>query len=149
MLLPLDDNIIKKGFCCGVDEVSVDSAHRIRLTKSITTVLKEHKVQQLWEYPDLSGHRMNLCPPQHRSTYIKLVTSNFPDSMDFEIAHRKFICAGRPISIDAQGRILIIPVCRRYLIVKATDIVVVVGVGWWYEVWREKDWVSMGGSNEK
>lgn len=147
MLLPFDDNIIKKGFCCGVDEVSVDSGHRIRLTKSITKILTKHKVHKLWEYPDPSGPRMILCPPQHRSTYIELVTSNLPDSMDAEIADRKFIFAGQPVSFDAQGRILIIPVCRRYLKVKATDVVVIIGVGWWYEVWREKDWAAGSGNN--
>ena len=148
MLLPVHCDNIEKGFCCGIYEVSVDSGPRIRLRKVTIDLLKKHKVKQLWQYADPTGPRMILCPPQYRSTYVETAKQHLPKSIDAEIALRKFIFSGELVSLDSQGRIPITPTCQRHLKVKATETVFIVGMGLWYEVWCEKDWLSSGGDNE-
>jgi len=103
MLPPVNNNNLEKGFCCGICEVSVDSGPRIRLKKGTVELLKKHKVQQLWQYADPTGHRIVLCPPQYRSTYIEVAKQHLLQSMDAEIALRKFIFSGEMVSLDRQG----------------------------------------------
>lgn len=142
MLSSLDDSIFKDGFYWGQYEVSVDTGPRVRLNKPIVDMLKKRKVRQLWEYPDPSGPRIILCPPHHQLTYIELAKQHLSQSPDFEKAVRKFIFAGTLVSIDNQGRILITRACRKHLKIEATDSMVIIGTGLWYELWREDDWAK-------
>lgn len=140
MLLPRNDGNSKKWFCDGVHPASIDRGYRIRLPKEIIEALAKHKVQKLWEYPDPTGPRLILCPPQCQSIYLETAEKHLPASMNAEIAYREFIYGGQLVSFGVQGRILIKQAFRGHFIVKATDDIVVVGLGWFYEVWRERDW---------
>jgi DNA-binding transcriptional regulator/RsmH inhibitor MraZ len=142
MLPLLDDENLKTGFCVGIHPASVDRGHRITLPKAIIEVLEEHKVKKLWEYPDPRGRRLILCPPQYRSAYLKIARQHLPASMDNEMACRKFIHSGWPIPLRTHGRILIVHAFRGHLLVKATDDLVIFGLGGWYEIWREQEWIS-------
>jgi hypothetical protein len=57
-MLPLNDDILKSGFCWSEYEVTVDVGPRIRLPRSIIKVLKDHGVNELWRFPDPTGPRM-------------------------------------------------------------------------------------------
>ena len=97
-----------------------------------------NKYRQLWQYPDPTGPRVILCPSQFRSIYIELAKKHLPESMDPEIALRKFISSGEPICIDSQGRIPILSVCQEQFKVEGTD---------WFEIWHEKDWQVNDGNS--
>jgi len=142
MLPPINDHILKNGFCAGVHYASVDRGHRIKLPKVMSEVLEEHGVKELWEYPDPRGRRLILCPPQYRSAYLKIARQHLPASMDNEMACRKFIHSGQPVPVRTHGRILILQAFRRHLLVKPTDELVIFGLGGWYEVWPEQEWTS-------
>jgi len=142
-MLPLcNEDILREGFCVGVHYASVDRGYRIRLCKAIIEVMRQHKVQQLWEFPDPTGPRLILCPPQFRNAYVEIAKQNLSAALETEVAYRKFIYAGQPVSFGAQGRILIKQAFRGHLKVKATDDVVLFGTGGWYELWPEKDWTD-------
>ena len=132
------------GICVGIHPASVDRGHRIMLPKAISEVLEEHEVEELWEYPDPRGRRLVLCPPQHRSAYLKVARRHLPASMDYEMACRKFIHSGRPVPVRSHGRILILQPFRGHLLVKPADELVIFGLGGWYEVWPEQEWISKG-----
>jgi DNA-binding transcriptional regulator/RsmH inhibitor MraZ len=145
MIQPENNSNYDNGFCYGTYPVSVDSGPRIRLKKGTVLLLQKNKVKQLWQYPDPTGPRFILCPLQFRSTYIETAKQNLPKSMDPEIALRKYIFSGQPVCIDSQGRIPILAACQEQLKVKGTDVVFVVGLGQWFEIWLEKDWVAGSG----
>jgi DNA-binding transcriptional regulator/RsmH inhibitor MraZ len=148
-MLPPDNNKnLEIGFCCGTYEASVDSGPRIRFKKATVKLFKKHKVRQLWQYADPTGNRVILCPPQYRSIYIQTAKPHLPKSMDAEIALRKFIFSGEPVPLSSQGRISILATCQQHLKVKAAETVFIVGMGFWYEVWRYKDWIMSGTNNE-
>jgi hypothetical protein len=51
MLLSLDDDILRDGFCWGLYyEVTMDTRPRMRLPRSIIKVFQQHKVQKAWLY---------------------------------------------------------------------------------------------------
>ena len=145
MIQPENTNNYENGFCYGTYPVSVDSGPRIRLKKSTVKLLRKHKVRELWQYPDPTGPRVVLCPPQFRAIYIEQAKQHLPKSMDTEIALRKYIFSGQPVCIDSQGRIPILAACQEPLKVKGTDVVFIVGLGQWFEIWLEKDWVTESG----
>lgn len=140
MLLPLNGDIFESGFCWGEFEVTLDAGPRIRLPRAVIKVLKEHKVRQLWRFPDPTGPRMIICPGQNRQNYIEVAKQNFPASMEAGEAYRKFICTSKPVTLSDHGKVSITSVCNRHLKVTAGQRVVLVGVGPWYEVWRQDDW---------
>jgi hypothetical protein len=43
-MLPLDDDILRDGFCWGLCEITVDRGPRIRLPKAVIKIMKQHKV---------------------------------------------------------------------------------------------------------
>lgn len=147
MIQPENNKDFEKGFCCGTYQISIDSGHRVRLKKSTVKLLLKHKVDQLWQYPDPTGPRVILCPSQFRSIYIELAKKHLPESMDPEIALRKFISSGEPICIDSQGRIPILSVCQEQFKVEGTDVVIIVGMAFWFEIWHEKDWQVNDGNS--
>ena len=139
MLLPLNDDIIKKGFCWGEYEVTVDTGPRIRLNRPIIRGFKGHKVKKIWRYLDPTGPRMIICPAQHREIYIKAAMQNFPSVMGVEEAYRKFICTGEPVLLKDHGRISITEIFNQHIKITSGQQVVILGVGLWYEVWKRND----------
>ncbi len=149
MLLPFDDKVLNKGFCWGVYESTVDVGPRIRLSRAIVKVLKRHKVSELWRYPDPTGRRIIICPSRSRLTYIKAAKQNLPSSMELEQAYRKFICSGEPIPFKEHGKVSITTGCNENLRITVGQQVVIVGVGFWYEVCRLDDWTNSLNSQVK
>jgi DNA-binding transcriptional regulator/RsmH inhibitor MraZ len=144
MSLPIDEKLFAEGYCVGEYEITVDVGPRVRLPRAVLRVLKEHKVRQLWRFPDPSGPRMILCPAQDRLTYIEVAKQNFPASMEAAEAYRKYICTGRPMPLSNSGNLSITSAYNRYLKITAGQRVVLVGVGLWYELWHEDDWAAEG-----
>jgi DNA-binding transcriptional regulator/RsmH inhibitor MraZ len=149
MPLPLDDKSVEKGYCLGEYEVTVDVGPRIRLPRPILKVLKDHKVLEVWRYPDPTGQRMVICPAQNRLTYIKLAKQHLPESIEPDEANRRFICTGEPVNLSDHGQVSITLACNRNLNIVAGQQVVIIGVGHWYEVWRQDDWLGIGKSDIK
>jgi len=139
-MLPLNDDILKSGFFWREFEVTVDVGPRIRLPRFVIKILKDHKVKELWCFVDPTGPRMIICPSQNRQTYIKVAEQNFPALMEAEEAFRKFICTGKQVTLSNQGQVSIPSVCNRYLKIEAGQEIVLIGVGNWYELWRQDDW---------
>lgn len=134
MFLSIDDNIIKKGFCFGRFEATIDATSRLRLNNSIVSVLQEHNISSLWRYADPTGKRFILCPPKHRPTYLKLAQKHLSESMESEEALRLFIFSGTEAYIDAQGRISILKCCLKNAEINPPQRVVILGVSLWFEV---------------
>lgn len=140
MLLSLDDDIVRDGFCWGLYEITADKGPRIRLPATVIRVLQEHKVTQLCLFPDPTAPRLIICPEQNRRTYIKAVKQNLPASIESDEGYRKFICAGEAIPFRGHGRISIAAKFNREFKVVAGHQVVILGTGLWYELWRQDDW---------
>ena len=134
MLTSFNDNIIKKGFCFGRFEATIDATSRLRLNNTIVTVLQEHNIFSLWRYPDPTGKRFILCPPKHRTIFLKLAQKCLPNSMENEKALRLFLFSGTEATIDAQGRISILKCCLNNAEINPPQRIVILGVGLWFEV---------------
>ncbi len=143
MLLPIDDNSLENGFCCGEYDVTVDDGPHIRLARSIVATLKENKVAKLWRFQDPTGNRMIICPGLNRKAYLKLAKQHLPESMKTAEAERKFLCTGAPIVLRSHGKVPIPSSCRNRLRIAAGQQAVIVGVGAWYEVWRQDEWSNI------
>jgi DNA-binding transcriptional regulator/RsmH inhibitor MraZ len=138
--LSSDENI-SHGFCWGRYETAIDTESRIRLNKGIVLVLKEQKVTQLWRFPDPTGIRLILCPPENRLTYVKTAKENFPKSEKLEVAFRKYISPGEPATFDGQGRLILTSACIEHLKIDKNRQMLILGVGLWYEVWHYDRWI--------
>jgi hypothetical protein len=62
--------------------------------------------------------------------------------MDSGEAYRKFVCAGMPVTFAEHGKVSIISAFKRYFDVEAGQQVVLIGVGPWYELWCQDDWLN-------
>ena len=142
MFLPINDAIVTDGFCWGLYEATVDAGPRIRLPRAIIRILKQRKVEQLWLYPDPTGPRLIICPGQSRPAYMEAAQENLPKSLEPGEAYRKFICAGECIAFRDHGRVSITAQFNREFKAEAGEQVVIVGVGLWYELWRQDDWLG-------
>jgi len=140
MLPPKNDDNLTNGFCWSFYEVTVDKGPRIRLPAAIIKVLQVHKVTQLWLFSDPTGPRLIICPEQNRPTYVKLAKQNLPASMEFGEAYRHFICTAEAILFKGHGRISIAAKLNREFKAEVGRQVVIVGLGLWYELWRQDDW---------
>ena len=139
--LPTDNG--QNGFCWGAYITTVAGEPRLRLNKPIIHILKHHKVRSLWLFSDPTGPRVIICPESKRKTYIELAKRNLPREIDYEVAFRKFICNRQQVFIDQQDRIAFSYTWTDYLNVKPGKCVIFLGVGWWYEVWKEDDYTNM------
>lgn len=147
-MLPQEpQDILEGGFCCQTREVTVDTGPRIRLPQAMVRTLQHNAVTELWIYPDPTGPRLILCPAQYRERYITVARANLPGTMSLEEAFRRFICTGEQVSLRHHGRISIAPRYPTDFTVAVGEQVVIVGTGRWYELWREDDWLSMGGGS--
>lgn len=142
MLLPLDDNIFKKGFCKGYYEVTIDHGPRIRLPVAIVSTFEEHKVKEILLFLDPSGHRLILCPDKYYDIYIRHAKKHFPATIEAGKAYRKFICSGESIPFRHHGKVSIKTKFNRNLNILQWKTVIIIGVGSWYEIWKEDDWES-------
>jgi DNA-binding transcriptional regulator/RsmH inhibitor MraZ len=140
MDVPLDDDAFQKGFCWGLDEITVDQGPRIRLPAAVVRTLAQHKVKGLWLYPDPTGPGLIICPDPSREQYIKLAKRHLPSSMKPADAYRTFVCAGESVRFRNHGRISITTAFHQRLKVARGEQVVIIGTGLWYEVWRQEDW---------
>ncbi len=145
MSLPIDDNLFEDGDYVGEYEVTVDGGPRIRLPRAVIRLLKGRGVNKLWLFADPTGPRMIICPEPNRKTYIKMAKQSFPASMEATEAYRKYICTGRPMPLSNSGNLSITSAYNRSLKIMAGQRVVLVGVGPWYELWRQDDWFNDNG----
>ncbi len=127
------DDVVKSGFCWGEYPARIDDTGRLRLPKAIVDLLAEHGISRLWRCPDPRVKRFVLSPPDHRATFINAVMGRCSDSEDSERAWR-LICSGTDAAIDSQGRITIPKACLEHAEIEPPQQVVVLGVGFSYEV---------------
>lgn len=140
-MLPLiDDDILKTGFCWGQYQLRIDDTCRLRLCKEIVTLLAEHKMSRLWRYPDPESERFVLCPTEQRQKFIDIASYRLKDAPDAESRFR-LLSSGTDAAIDCQGRIRIQKACLERAHIEPPQQVIVLGVGFWYEVtaWRLKN----------
>ena len=142
MALPLDDRMFEEGYCIGIYEATVDQGPRIRLPRPVVKVLQERKVHELWRFPDPSGRRMILCPSEHRKCYIQRIKEEFSEVEDPGLAYRRYLCSGTPIAMKNHGRVSIVSAVRNHMLVEAGEVVVILGAGYWYELWKQDDWLN-------
>jgi DNA-binding transcriptional regulator/RsmH inhibitor MraZ len=142
MDLPLDNDNLPDGFYWGIHEVTVDEGPRIRLPAAIVRTLSEHRVRELWLYPDPAGPGLIICPDPSRAQYIKLAKRHLPSSMKPADAYRKFICTGERVELRDHGRLSLTTAFHPRLRVARGEQVVILGTGLWYEVWRQDDWLA-------
>jgi DNA-binding transcriptional regulator/RsmH inhibitor MraZ len=147
MLLPLDDNIFKKGFCKGNFEVTIDHGPRFWLPAAMVGTVEEHKVAEILLFPDPSGRRLILCPDKYRDIYVEHVKKLFPAGIEAGKSYRKFICTGDSIPVRRHIRVSIKTKFNKDLDIRQGQTVVIIGVGNWYEIWRQDDWE--GGNDDK
>ena len=150
MTLPLDDKLFEEGFYWGVYEITTDNGPRIRLPRDVVKVLEDHKVQQIWRFPDPSGPRMILCPDKNRNTYIKAVKQSLAGAADRSMAYRHFVCAGEPVTVAGHGRVSITSAVTNHMGITAGETAILIGIGPWYELWKQDDWLgSIEGGTEQ
>jgi DNA-binding transcriptional regulator/RsmH inhibitor MraZ len=142
MLDAPNDDIFGEGYCVGVYEVTVDQGPRIRLPRAIVKVLKDHDIEELWRFPDHSGPRLILCPDAQRDYYIERCKKELSTADDPAALYRKFLCPGMPVALKDHGRVSIVSAVRNHMQVVAGDVIVILGVGPWYELWRDEDWIA-------
>ena len=137
MLPPLDNEIFIRGFCWGDYWASVTDSRRLRLNDDIIEILNQKSVHNLWRFPDPTGDKFNLCPPQFHKLYLKLAQKNLPKMMNIEEAFRKYISVGKAAKIDKYNRITLTSACMEQAGIKIGSRVCILGVGYWYEVGYE------------
>ena len=140
MALPLDDKLFEEGFCWGVYEITVDEGPRIRLPRAAAKVLEDHEVERLWRFPDPSGPRMILCPDVNRNAYVKAVKQSLAGAKDHGMAYRRFVCVGEPVTVVGHGRVSITSAVSNHMGITAGRTVILIGIGPWYELWKQDDW---------
>ena len=140
MLPPIDNKTFDKGFCWGEHRATITDGDRLRLNKEIIEVLIKNKVNELWRFPDPTGSRFILCPPQHYTTYLKTAKDNLPRDMDQEKAYRKYIFSGKLARLNKYNRIRITKICLNEAQLTSGNQVVIYGVCLWWEVWRDDKW---------
>lgn len=133
MLLSLDDDVLRDGFCWGQYEPKLDDEGRLRLPKEVVDILKEHGVTGLYRCPDPTDSRFVLCPPENWKTFVQAVRKHFAESLDAEKAFR-LLCCGTPANIDIECRIRITKACLDHAKLGPGKRVKMLGVGKWYEV---------------
>ena len=138
MLPLLDNKIFDEGFCWGEDEATITDGDRLRLNDDIVDVLKKHKVKTLYRFPDPTGAKVILCPPKYHVIYMKTAEQKLPKDMDRDEAYRKFIFSGKLAAVKMYNRIRIPKTCMKRAKLKTGTRVVILGVGYWYELWREE-----------
>jgi DNA-binding transcriptional regulator/RsmH inhibitor MraZ len=140
MTLPIDNKPIEMGFCTGIYDVTVDVGPRIRLPRTVLRVLVDHDVKDVWIYPDPTGRRLIICPDPNRPDYVRAARRNLPKFLAAGRAEREFICSARNVVLADHGRLSVASFAPTGFHAAATDLLVIVGTGLWYEVWRQEDW---------
>ena len=140
MFLTLNDNIFNKGFCKGHYLVTVDHGPRIRLPVATVHTFEEQEIELIFLFLDPSGPRLILCPDKCCEIYIQHAKRYFPVSVEIGKAYRKFICTMEPITLRKPYRIQVKAKFNEKIGIKAGDVVIIVGVGHWFEVWQKSDW---------
>lgn len=133
MLPPLNDNTLETGFCWGQYELRIDDTARLRLCKEIVTSLTVQKISRLWRCPDPSGPRFILCPVQQRSRFVQGAQQYLKEASDAEEKTR-LLYSGTDAAVDGQGRVRIQKACLDHVGIDPPQQVLVLGVGFWYEV---------------
>ena len=134
MTLPIDDNIFHKGFCRGEYEITVEQGPRIRLPREIVKVLIDHKIRIMLVYRDPTGTGLILCPNKFQGAYEKIAKANFPASLEFQEAYRKFICSVKEWPVKKHGKIT---VGKEYVPIAQGQRLTILGAGCWYELSRK------------
>jgi DNA-binding transcriptional regulator/RsmH inhibitor MraZ len=146
MDFPVHDKVIREGFCWGHYESTVDRGPRIRLNMAILKLLGKHKVKELWCYPGLQGPLLILCPPRYRLDYIKMISESLHD----EQALRLFVSPGQPIPLKQHGKVPLLAGCLGTRRIIEGHQVRLIGVGFWFEVWAQEDWLNaVDGDNDQ
>jgi DNA-binding transcriptional regulator/RsmH inhibitor MraZ len=125
-------------------ETKVDVGPRIRLAKPVVDALHEHGDKTLWLYTDPTEPCLIVCPESSRKAYVELAVARLPGNMPFDEAYRRFICAGQPVPVRDHGKISIGRRAVPSFAAQPGEMVVILGVGLWYEVWRAEDWHDRG-----
>jgi len=142
MTLPVDDKSLETGFCLGVYDVTVDAGPRVHLPNAVVRDLLDREVGTVWVFPDPAGPRLIICPDLSRPAYVRLAQENLPASLPAGKAAREFICTGRRIPFRDHGRVSVASFSPAGFLAGAGDLVVIVGTGLWFEVWRRDDWLT-------
>jgi DNA-binding transcriptional regulator/RsmH inhibitor MraZ len=69
--------------------------------------------------------------------YVRAIDEELQRSNDQGRGFRKYICSAAPAGIDSQGRICVPEICMSHARLEVGDQVNILGVGLWYEVWKE------------
>jgi DNA-binding transcriptional regulator/RsmH inhibitor MraZ len=140
MILPPDDNIFKEGFYKGCCEVTVDHGPRIRLPAKMLRILDNDEVKQIVIFPDPYGRRLIICPDKFYDQYVKLVVGDKKISLKPDRTYRKFICTAETIALQKPCRIQVRPTFNKYLNIKEGDVVIIIAVFFWFEIWKKSEW---------
>ena len=139
----LNKQKLDEEFCWGEDYITIDENSRIRLTKFILNTLVSNNIIELWRFPALTFKGIILCPPQNEKLYRKKALNYLHekrrDVQALEIDYRIYLSPGSIKKYDNQGRISLTQQLLKLSNIKPGDLVTILGVGTWYEVWHYDD----------
>lgn len=119
-------------------EVTVLSDRRIILPADVIRQLREHGSKKIFPGRLPGSRALVLCPENLWGHWVNKLKKSFP-CLRTHTGARTFLIPWQPIGWDTKGRITLPRRAREYTGIKANETAIIIGAGYCFELWPEKE----------
>lgn len=122
----------------GQYELTVLDDQRLILPSDVVRQLEDHGIEKVLAGRLPGFNALVLCPEALWGEWLKKLRRDFPAIETYDGA-RSFFTPWRPIGWDSKGRISLPRRARNHLGINAHDTAILVGTGFYFELWSEEE----------
>jgi DNA-binding transcriptional regulator/RsmH inhibitor MraZ len=119
-------------------EVTVLTDRRIILPADIIRQFRELSIERIFPSRLPGSRALVLCPENLWDQWVNKLKKSFP-CLTTHNGARTFLIPWRPIGWDSKGRITLPRRAREYAGIKAEETAIIMGTGYCFELWSEKE----------
>ncbi len=120
----------------GKYEITVLGDQRLILPSKVIQQLRHHDIDELLIGKLPGSNALIMCPEALWGRWLDKLNSRFP-SLQAYAGARSFLIPWQPIHWDAKGRISLPRRAREHIGITAHDDAILVGTGFYFELWGE------------
>lgn len=123
-------------------EITVLDDRRLILPADVVRQLKHHGVETVLVGKLPGCNALILCPEALWGKWLKKLKKSFP-ALNTHQGARSFLIPWQPISWDCKGRISLPRRARNHMGINSHDIVILIGTGFYFELWCEGEFTRI------